>query len=117
MVRGLKLEKGFSMTPINSGAARPNTAQILESLASGLWVIAFTKKSGESRIYLGTRDGSKIPQDTITGADTRRDTGGFVAFYAFQKLDGDAWQEVESGRKAWKSFAPDNLVALTEHKE
>ena len=116
MVRGLNLEKGFSMTPINTGAARPNTAQILESLASGLWIIAFATKSGEPRVYLGTRDGARIPQDSVTGNDTRRDSGGFVAFYAFQKLEGNAWEEVEPGRKAWKSFAPDSLVSMTEHE-
>lgn len=104
------------MTPVNTGAARLNTGAILESLASGLWLIHFTTKAGEPRVYLGTRDGARIPQDSVTGNDARRDTGGFVAFYALAKLEGDAWQEVESGRKAWKSFTPDNLISMTEYR-
>lgn len=105
------------MTPVNTGAARLNTGAILESLASGLWVIQFATKSGEPRVYLGTRDGSKIPQDSVTGNDIRRDTGGFVAFYAIAKLEGEQWESVEPGRKAWKSFTPDNLISMTEHKD
>lgn len=105
------------MTPITTGRARPNTAEILESLGTGLWIIHFTTKSGEGRVYLGTRDGSKIPQDSVTGNDSRRDTGGFVPFYALAKLEDETWQAVEPGRKAWKSFTPDNLISMTAHTE
>lgn len=105
------------MTPITAGRARPNTDSALAMLASAVCVIVFHVKDGSERVYLGTRDGARIPQDATTGNDRRRDMGGFVPFYAIAKLEGDSWIPVEPGRKAWKSLMPDNLVSITEHKE